>query len=196
MSRLRILLDVDGVLADFLTPALATINRKMKSNHRLEDMRSWHLFDAFGVPKKLQDECYDEWKAPGWCRNLSVYSGAKEGVDELRKLGDVFIVTSPMNGETWTNERERWLAHHFAFDRKHVIHAEPKWVCSGDVLIDDKTDTLVQWGACHPDGVGLRWRQVTNVGTAYQGVTVDNWKTVARIVSMRKPKEYRSWTHK
>src|SRR5690242_18826790 len=103
MIRPRVLLDVDGVLCDFLNPALAVMNQLLGTNVKLEDMKSWHLFDAwdFEVPKKIQDACYDEWKKPGWCRKLPVYPDARAGVTKLQLIADVYIVTSPMNGPTW-----------------------------------------------------------------------------------------------
>lgn len=194
----RVLLDVDGVICDFLTPALETINRLLGTDHKLTDMKSWHLFDSFVASKAVERAAYDEWKSIGWCRNLPVYPGAVEGVTSLREIADVYICTSPMNGETWTNERERWLAHHFGFDRKHVIHTECKWICAADVLIDDKTETLNKWQECHPHGVALRWAQVTNKTVPYDGITVDNWATALRVISFKEKtwKEHRLWTHK
>lgn len=198
MTRPQVRLDVDGVICDFLGPALETINELTGQNARLDQMTTWHLFDAFtfDVPKKIQEACYDVWKAPGWCRALPVYPDAVLGVERLREIADVIIVTSPMNGDTWCNERERWLMKHFGFTRDQIIHTNAKWTVSGDFLVDDKTSHCVAWKASHPDGVAVRWDQVTNRHDRYtQGPTVYGWSDLIHHVSNYEHREHRRWRH-
>lgn len=159
----RVLLDCDGVLADFHTPCLAIINRLMGTNHTLADVTEWDIFDALRVVGDDRRVVYDEMHQPGFCRSLPVYPGAKEGVDELRKIADVFIVTSPMAGPQWTHERDQWLMSHFGFTTKQIIHASAKYVCAGDVLIDDRLSNLVTWANGHPNGVPIWWKGMYDV---------------------------------
>lgn len=195
--RYRVLLDVDGVLCDFLRPAVTVMNRLLGTAVAVEQMKSWHLFDAFDftVSKEMQDACYDEWKKPGWCRALPVYPEAIEGVGRLQEIADVFIVTSPMNGPTWVHEREGWLQSHFGFSRKNIVHTDAKFVCAGDILVDDKTENCAAWSRCHPDGIGVRWHQFTNRGLSYiDGPTVDSWAQVEDVLSLINPiKELSRW---
>lgn len=196
--RLRVLVDVDGVLCDFLNPALEVMNRLLGTNAKLEDMKTWHLFDAFDfeVTKKQQDACYDEWKKPGWCRSLPVYPGAQAGIDGLRQIADVYIVTSPMNGPTWVHERERWLQHYFGFDRKHTIHTDAKYVCSGDIIVDDKATHCVAWKQCHPMGQAVLWDQVTNRSEEYHGIRAYNWGDVHKLALAMRHQGDRLWKHR
>lgn len=200
MIRPRVLLDVDGVLCDFLNPALYVMNRLLGTNLALQDMKSWHLFDAWDieVPKKVIDECYDIWKSPGWCRSLPVYPEAVEGVKKLQEIADVFIVTSPMNGPTWTHERERWLRHHFgeSMNRKCIIHTDAKYVCSGDILVDDKADHCIAWKQCHPMGQAILWNQVTNRTVEYHGIRTDDWLEIYRVATALMHNGDRLWKHR
>ena len=45
MKKPRVLLDVDGVLADFLTPTLEILHRLTDRRWLAEEMTSWDLFE-------------------------------------------------------------------------------------------------------------------------------------------------------
>lgn len=196
--RPRVLLDCDGVLADFLNPALQVMNNLLGTNAKLEDMKTWYLFDSFDfkVTREQREACYDIWKQPGWCLSLPVYPGAKDGVARLREIADVYICTTPMDGDTWPTERTRWVKKHFGLDRRNVIHTDGKYVCAGDVLVDDKTEHCEAWGEGHPDGLAIRWAQVTNRAVPYSGMTIGDWHHLYDVVSTIKPGKYRRWTHR
>ncbi len=159
----RVLLDVDGVLADFHTPCLALINEYGGTNHKLEDFDDWNIFDALKTPPEVKSRVYKTMKRTGWCSNIGIYPGAKEGVELLLQHTNLYIVTSPMDGPTWTSERDSWLKRHFDIDSEHVIHTSAKYVCAGDMLIDDKISrtgrhtTSVDWPS---DGLRVTRRSI------------------------------------
>lgn len=187
---MRVLLDCDGVLADFLQPCLDIINRHMTKILRaddgaivygaagepslwsepktLADMTHWNIFDALGVPKAVKSLVYKEMKQPGWCETaIKPLPGAQEGVQMLRDCGhQITIVTSPMDGPTWTHERENWLHRHFDVRRRDVIHTEQKAIVHGAMLVDDKPEHVEawkgHWSSLGHDGVGVLWDYVTN----------------------------------
>jgi len=194
MNRPRVLLDVDGVLCDFLNPCLRIINNLMGTSHTLDHMTSWHVFEALGVPADVEKLVYDEMKTPGWCRKLPVYPEAIEGVRMLRDIADVYVCTSPMNGETWVHERERWCMAHFGFTRKDFVHTEAKYTTAADVLVDDKTETVVRWSQHFPDGLGIRFSQVTNKFVPFDGLTIDSWWDVYQAVASMNVPVFRRWT--
>jgi 5'(3')-deoxyribonucleotidase len=153
------LLDIDGVVADFVSAALALVQQVEFYDRDEPDglrfgrafdpsiIHTWELFDSLPEPERsARDEVYRRMKAPGGCRSIPVYPGSRNGVERLREICDITIVTSPFEGSpTWMHERERWLEEHFDIDRKHIIHATEKHRVHGDVFIDDKLSHLQAW---------------------------------------------------
>ncbi len=181
MSRTRILLDVDGVCADFSTPVVAEINRLMGTSHHHDHVDQWDIMRALAVPPDMAREVYDHVKTAGFCRGLRLYPGAADGVGKLRELCDVHPVTAPFDSPTWIRERTEWLIAELGFSRGDVVHTEAKHVCSGDFLIDDKTSTLVKW-TDHQDGHGVLFRRPWNRRDTWAGHEADNWDNLVSLM--------------
>lgn len=160
MKKPRVLLDVDGVLADFVTPALEVMKNVTGKPLPEDVLEDWDIFRS--VDKSLQSHIYDEFKKEGWCYALKPYPGAIKGVSRLREIADVYFVTSPMHGPHWAYERTKWLIDLFNAKTGHVISTNAKYVCRGNVLIDDKTSHIVKWGEHHPDALRILWKQPYN----------------------------------
>ncbi len=161
-----VLLDCDGVKADFLRCALRVANEISGKNIKPEDIKNWDMFDAIG--KEHQKACYDEFNKPGFCAGLHPYEGAVEGVRRLQEVASVFVVTSPMySAPHWMWERTQWLFQHFGIKSKNVIHCSQKWLIQGDVFVDDKLEHVLEWVAHNEDGCGVIWDQPYNRSTAH-----------------------------
>lgn len=140
-----ILLDCDGVLADFVSPALEIV-------HRLGGPKLLHdQLDAYDIGSVLdseeaRDELWHTVSEPGFCASLKPYPGALPVVQELREIGTVVCVTSPMaTSPTWAHERAEWLHDYFGFDRGQVISTSGKHYVAGDVFADDAAQHLARW---------------------------------------------------
>jgi 5'(3')-deoxyribonucleotidase len=152
----RVLVDVDGVLADFLTPALKIIERLTGRAYRPEEILRWDLFETIG--KEWEQPFLALCNEPGFAASCPVLPGAQEGLRALQEVATVYIVTSPLNhNPTWTHERELWLHDHFGIHHKQIVHTSAKYLCLGDVIIDDRPKNITDWEAEHPDGLGLLW---------------------------------------
>jgi 5'(3')-deoxyribonucleotidase len=168
--KLRVCLDVDGVLADFPTAALKWINYTITYAPEVTDRRSRTLADitqhdllkAFGLESR--QEQFDRWCVDAdVCRHLPVYEGAQAFVEELRGIGELVIVTAMYGAvENWAGARLAWLKQHFGIDKRDVIFAKRKECVSGDVLIDDKTKNLVAWENEWPAGMAVAFDQPWN----------------------------------
>lgn len=186
MTMARTLLDVDTVLCDFLGRCVATINRLMGTSHTIDDMKTWDIFDSLGVPDDVKKATYDELNAPGVCMSLDVLPGALEGYQLLHHVSNVYVVTSPMTGDTWEGERKRWLWEHFKHPAKRVIQTPAKYTVAGDFLIDDRPSNVERWLASHPHGVGILWkceanRYVTEVPERTH--FTNDWRFVADLLA-------------
>jgi len=139
-----VLLDVDGVLADFTAAALELVRQVTGHRYDPSDVVTWEIFDS--IPEKAaQEEVYRILKGPGGCTSIPLYPDAQGGVQALREVADIVIVTSPFtNAPTWTHERELWLKKHFG-DFQSIIHTKHKERIHGDFFIDDKPSHIKEW---------------------------------------------------
>ena len=144
-----ILLDVDGVLADFVGCARTWVNECHGVYFNDEQVTDYNLMTSFGLP--------GGWPSfIGWlskrraCLDIDPYDGAEEFVDDLRKLGRVVAVTTPFVGVShWEADRRTWLEENFGFDQKDLVFCKDKSLVCGDVLIEDKPENCVAWNAAH-----------------------------------------------
>lgn len=178
-----ILLDQDGVLADFergfrdawnmryadLMPALAPADRK-----------SFHLREDY--PARLYDAVRSIYEAPGFYRDLPPMPDAREGVRGLLEEGhDVRVCTSPLT--FWRNcvpEKYEWVERHLGADfLPRLIVTKDKTLVRGHVLVDDKPRV---------DGAEMPlWHHVIfdapyNASVTGPRMTWRNWReTMARV---------------
>jgi len=185
----RFLLDIDGVVADFLASAFDILHKITGRRYVATDLHDWDIFET--VPREHEDAFYDAWGEPGTCFSIPVIPGSHEGVQGLQERGDLYVVTSPMASvKTWTNERDRWLQKHFGIPHKRVVHTASKFLVSGDVLIEDKPSNLIKWLEHHPEGIGILWSQPYNerVNLGSRVHRVRSWEDVFAVLDAA-PKE-------
>lgn len=188
--RRRVLLDVDGVLADFLSATFEFLRDWTGRSWTTMDLMSWEIFDH---PELLsfKERGYEQWRTQGFCGTLQPYQGAQAAVASMQEVADVYILTSPMDSLYWVHERDAWLKQHFGINRKNIIHTSAKYVCSGDVLVDDRHDNIVQWLEHHPEGLGVLWAHKYNDGLALPtgAVRTASWEDLVGMVRdiARKP---------
>lgn len=160
MKRKRALVDVDGVLADFHTPALEVVEKLSGRKYRTEEFTTWDMFDL--IPREYEAACFEVYNEPGFCSTFKPFPGAIEAIAELEEHMDVYIVTSPMYGPTWVHDRARWLTKHFNIPFKKQVHTGAKYLVTGDIFIDDAWKHIESWGEQHLQGMPILWDQPYN----------------------------------
>lgn len=198
--KIRTLVDVDTVLADFLGRCLTFINEKSGKNHTLDDMKTWDIFESLGLDREFEESIHERMNQPGICLGLDVLPGSREGLKLIEKESSVYIVTSPMRGATWQSERNEWLYRHFGIKSRQVIHTSAKYAVAGDFLIDDRYSNVERWLASHPHGVGVLWKceaskHVTEDMMKPRMIYTNDWECVAHLIRERKSRDviYRTW---
>lgn len=173
-----VLLDVDGVLCDFMGPLVAEINVQLGTTFKREDVTCWNPRDALGLTNKQIDAVYDMTaRAPGWCRTLEPYSGAVEGFHRLKEVANIHIVTTPFHtSKTWMSERTEWLKQYFDVKPEDITFTSRKEWISADYLVDDKAETCLQWDLQY-HGVPILW------DTPHNRQLQDNGWCVSRVKS-------------
>lgn len=173
MKRPIYLVDADGVMVDFLGGSLVTL-WDLGIQRTREDVREFDIGAALKLAEFQRLLLEAAWSRPGWCSSLPAYEGAREGVEMLRSIGEVYAVTSPMwSCRTWESERRSWLIEQMGFRAREVISAHAKHLIHGDVLVDDKPEHLEAW----KHGRAVCWAQVYNEG--YAGLRTNDWQAVA-----------------
>lgn len=168
---MRILLDVDGVLADFVGSFLRMINRRRlafsaihKPPFTRSDVTDYEIFDCLAkkgleTPELYKAICWARARQDGFCIDLEPLDGAVEAVTALRAIPsiEIYAVTTPLDSHYWHWEREQWLQQHFEIDRQHTIFAHNKSLIRGDVFIDDQMENVMDWQAANPKAYAVPW---------------------------------------
>jgi len=141
--RKRILLDIDGVVAD-LVGDLCTCLREIGFDRQPENVTKY-AFDDVMSPQELS-AARAVMGGRYFCQRISWYLGGEIFIAVLRQLGEVVAVTKPFPSPTWAYEREVWLKGHV----EHVIHTGAKEMILGNVLIEDCVENAVRWLEHHP----------------------------------------------
>ncbi len=180
-----VLVDCDGVLADFIGGVLPLVNEQTGREFTHEDVDQFNFSTALGLDTHDAAKVKRRIAERGFAEHLRPFDGALEAMRSLNSIARVFVVTSPWNSsETWTYEREAWLRWHFDIRSSRVIHTSAKYLVRGDVFIDDKTDAVEEWRR-HNSGFGIRWNTPHNRNDEIENATVvttNDWSRVINLV--------------
>ncbi len=154
-KALTILVDMDGVLADFDGRFMHLWAEKYPNRPQLDQSRrtSFKIVDEFS--SEDQDDIRAIFSARGFFRELPVILGAVEGIRDMQAGGmDVWICTSPLNEyRNCVLEKFEWIEEHLGPSWvSRLILAKNKALIRGDYLIDDNPSL--------PFADTARWKQL------------------------------------
>lgn len=177
---MRILLDCDGVLADFGGGLLDILGGRPLVYDFISELPA-------ALAADVRKRCND----PGFWRTLEPIEGAIEGVATLREFAEVYVVSSPWSTCVgWHYARLKWLEAAFGFGRESFVATPSKFLVFGDVLVEDRPETLVQWLEQNP-GRGILFDQAYNrefATTTYHGLErAFDWAAVVDLCKWRRP---------
>jgi 5'-nucleotidase len=174
---MNILIDMDGVLADFVTGFKAAW-----ANHGLPDyFGRWEQWDlTHYIPVQEHKDMVDVVMCqPGLFRGLPVMPGAVDAVLGLMAEGhQVWICSTPVaNSPCCMDEKLAWLKEHFgAAVAKRAILTQDKTIVRGEILVDDRPDIH---GALAPSWEHVVYDQPYNREvTDKRRMTWANWRNV------------------
>lgn len=180
----RVLLDCDGVLSDFTSSAIAVVNDMFDTKYKPEHVTAFDFTASLGLAREQGAAVKRRiGSTPGFCLHMRPYPGAREAIAELRKLAEVYIVTSPWNSNpTWMHERELWLERHVGIPHSQVVHTSAKHLVRGDVFVDDKLEAVERWQCEHARSSGVLWRTMHNIHESWIGRTANSWDALIEMV--------------
>lgn len=175
-------LDVDGVVADFLTPALAIIQRLLGRTVERHDVVDWHV-DRM-LHRDQRPAFWEEIGTLDFCRAILPYRGVEEHVARLDGVVDLRFVTSYMPSNLhWVQQRDLWIERHFNLPRERIVYCADKSCFGGEMLVDDRPENLVEW-SMRWTGIPVLWRHPYNRDHRFHAelarriITTDDWEQV------------------
>ena len=138
---MEILLDVDGVVADFSGYLLRSVYSELTA----DDVICWDIMSLMTEEQRVM--AIARLKSADWWLNQPVMLGAKEAVETLREDGhNIHWVTSPWYScARWEWARRLWLDRHFGAKPQDITSTYRKDLICGDVLVDDKFEHVHGW---------------------------------------------------
>lgn len=150
-----IYLDMDGVLADFISSALSVHGRDPEEVLRswppgkydvvqvlgMSEQKFWREIDAHGGPMSVSTPGQPFWK------DLKPYPWRDAIWDLCGRYAPTCILTSPSKNSGSVAGKVRWLQDWMGYDFRDYILAPRKWRVSrpGAVLIDDQDRNCQKW---------------------------------------------------
>jgi len=132
---LRIAIDMDEVIADFLPKHLAVYNRDYDERLTPEDLVGTKL--RFLRPER-ENAITEYLRDPSFFRDLAPTPHSRDVVRELSERFEVFIATAAMEFPSSFTAKYEWLREHFDFlDDDHYVFCGDKSIIHADFLIDD-----------------------------------------------------------
>lgn len=152
----EILLDCDGVLADFLSSALEKLNAKLGRTITLSEyakLNTWHIYDVYGITTAQFWDIIEE----GHClwNNIKPFPWAKELVKYCEQFGRVTIATTPSFSPECAAQKTAWLRDNLGILNDAVMIGGRKELMGkpGNFLIDDNTTNVEKFIEAGGDGV-------------------------------------------
>ena len=142
---MKCFLDMDGVIADFFSAAVAMSETPNK------EWRDHEFRDVQRVLNKIR-------KTPGFFRDLKPFVGTNTFVQCIQNIaGPITILSSPLEGyENCSEEKIEWLEKHLMVDVDVIITSDKAQYAEGNILIDDYGYNIRQWEEA--GGFGIKYQ--------------------------------------
>ena len=170
-----VLLDVDGVIADFdSTMAAACAAVGLSPRKCLEGSRLSR--EEFAMVKPVL-------YSPGVVERVATLPGAVDGVKVLDAFCNVYFVAAQcLDHETWCYERQSWLVDKFGKELgSKVVFTHHKELVQGDIFVDDKEENCSRWRAAHCFASVVQWRK--DLPFTFRAAT--GWGALAELARYR-----------
>lgn len=179
MKLNTIYLDMDGVLCDFVTPAMTVHGRPELLQPGAWPKGVYTLEEVLGVTKSQFWEPIDNLDYPFWSM-LPAYPWWQTLLHVSMARAYQVVILSKPHGPQSTAGKHYWLTHHFGHDFDRYAFTPHKHLLAGrgKVLIDDCEANIREWR--NAGGIGLLFPQPWNNG---EGDIETVLEELARIAS-------------
>lgn len=155
---MRILVDMDGICVNLYDSWFEAYNRDWHDNLTIDRVQGWNVHEY--VQLECGTKIYDILHRPGFFDYLPALPGAVNSITELVGRGhDVRFATASPSADAARGKIE-WVRRefkHLNFGVKHVLQLHDKQWLKADMLIDDKPETIEEWGRAGRTVMAIRW---------------------------------------
>lgn len=167
----RILVDMDGVLADIYTRYAELYKQEtglIKPPEQVIGKREQDAYEA--VPRWVA--------APGFFRNLPLIADSREILEQMNRKHEILIVSMATEFPESLTEKQLWINDNYPFiSWKQVVFCGDKSLIPADIMIDDHLKNLD-----HFRGDSYMFLQPHNIElTGHSHKRVASWKELAEI---------------
>lgn len=184
-----IYLDLDQILNDLVPKTLALYNTRTGKNISPSDITTYSFSEC--LPKEDADGIYQLFKEQELWYSLEPLPHSQWGVETLVNMGhDVFIATATYEEDF--NWKIEWIDTYFPMiDTKNIIRINHKSLLKGDILIEDRLESLIQSG-CERICLDYSYNRSKSKDAVYDIYRARNWKEIVNYVKEieRKMKEW------
>ena len=149
---LRIGIDLDEVLAQFVHAFLDFHNHVYGTAYRFEDIFTFNMDEVWDIPKDVLHERFLEFYRSAYFTQIPTVTGAVDAIRALEQAHELFIITA--RPDRIREETMDWLDHHFpdVFSDEHVHFASNVFangnhrkgkICQAlalDVMVEDNAE--------------------------------------------------------
>ena len=105
---MKIGVDIDGVVADFVTPFLPVLGELLERDVRYEEITSYLFQDVFGYDDEMEVRVREEIDRRDILRDLPALPGAVDAIRRLGKDHEIHFVTARRDAK-WGALTREWL---------------------------------------------------------------------------------------
>jgi 5'(3')-deoxyribonucleotidase len=168
----RILVDMDGVLAD--------VYPRFFELYELETGQKKIMDDVIGLKEgEAFPELYRWVETPGFFRTIPVMADSQRVLKLLNKTYEILVISMATEFPIALTDKQLWINDNFPFiSWKQVVFCGNKSIIPADLMIDDHFKNLD-----HFKGETIIFMQPHNINnTDHQHKTVSSWSEIEKLL--------------
>ncbi len=168
----RILVDMDGVLADVYTRFLELYEEETGNRRSMDEIIGIKEGEAF-------PEVFRWVETPGFFRNIPVIPDSQRVLKLLNENYEIIVVSMATEFPASLTDKQLWLNDHFPFiSWKQVVFCGNKSLIPADLMIDDHFKNLDNF-----NGETIMFIQPHNINNKDQRhKTVSTWVEIEKLL--------------
>jgi 5'-nucleotidase len=168
----RILVDMDGVLAD--------VYHRFFELHEKDSGLKLSVHDVIGLKEAEAFPNQLKWvNTPGFFRSVPVMQGSQKGLKRLNDNFEVIVISMATEFPLSLTDKQLWIIEHYPFiSWKQTVFCGCKDIIEADIMIDDHIKNLDNF-----KGETIIYTQPHNMDiTDSKHQRVDSWEEIEKLL--------------